>query len=136
MKEKMTLARPDLLDRGRQLETEGESGKAAALYQAFFEKHPEDTIVTKRLLIQYRKLKEYRKELRAIDAALAARKQVLAMRQKEWVLEHPKAAKASRALLRAVERPGKDQSGSTNPEIAALIKRKQGLLKKLRRHPI
>ena len=57
-------------------------------------------------------------------------------RQKEWVLEHPKAAKASRALLRAVERWGKDQPGGENAELAALIKRKQGLLKKTRRHPI
>ena len=128
----MTLARADLLVRGRQLEIGGETEKAAALYQTIFEKHPDDTAVMKRLLILYRRLKEYRKEMRVIDVALAARRQVIVARQKEWALEHPKAAKTGRALLRAVERWRKGQPGDESPEIAALTKRKQLLTKRIK----
>ena len=127
----MTLGRPDLLDLGRQLETEGDTEKAVALYQVFFEKHPDDITVMRRLLVLYRKLKEYRKEMRVVDAALAAQRQIIVARQKEWALGHPKAAKASKALLRTVERWGKGQLESESPGIEALVKRKQVLSKKL-----
>jgi len=128
----MTLALPDLLDRGLQLEIKGETEKAAAVYQVFFENHPENTAVMKRLLILYRRLKEYRKEMRVIDLALATRRQVIVARQKAWAIEHPKAAKVSRALLKAVERLAKNQPGGDSPEIAALTKRKQLLSKRIK----
>jgi tetratricopeptide (TPR) repeat protein len=62
----------ELLDRGRRYEGEGEHDRAIKIYTGIIKKKPLNEMAYNRLMILYRKLKEYDKEITIIEQAIAA----------------------------------------------------------------
>jgi uncharacterized protein YciI len=88
------------------LEKHGEIADAAQIYQKIFDRDRGNRPVIHRLLVIYRKLKEYRKELAVIDAATTAYQQHQKTVQEKWINDHPKAAGIGRSMLRQLEQAG------------------------------
>ena len=114
----------------RRLEQTGESERAAALYQKIVDSDPDNQPAVGRLLVIYRKLKEYRKELAVIDAVLAAFAQRDKDLQAKWIKAHPKAAGASRSMVRQLGGVRVSAFG-VDPVVGALQKRKAVVVKRL-----
>jgi uncharacterized protein YciI len=121
---KALRSRSELLAAARQQEQAGEKEAAAALYEKVLEQDPADRQAVSRLLTIYRKDKDYRKELRVIDAALEAYARQDKTVQTDWLKAHPKAAGAGRAILRKLGGPSASGFG-TNPTVNGLMKRKE-----------
>lgn len=61
------------IDDARQLEKEDRLPDAAEIYQKIVDRDPGNQAAVGRLLVIYRKLKEYKKEISVINGAIAAR---------------------------------------------------------------
>ena len=72
---KVTINIREMVAEGRRLEKAGELTDAAAAYQKVVDNDSSNPEAVGRLLIVYRKLKEYGRELAVINGALAAYKQ-------------------------------------------------------------
>ncbi|HEY4111302.1 YciI family protein [Puia sp.] len=121
---KAIKGRGQLLATGKQQEQAGQPEEAALTYQRIVEQDPADPDAVARLLVIYRKMKEYRKELQVIDGALeeyTARDKVA---QAGWLKEHPKAAGAGRAMLRKLGGTTASAFG-VDPAVARLVKRRE-----------
>jgi uncharacterized protein YciI len=90
----------------RRLEKESRLSDAAVIYQKIFDKDPTDQQVIGRLLVMYRKLKEYKKELAVLDDAIAAYQHRQKDIRNKWIQSHPKAASAGKSMLRQLEKDG------------------------------
>jgi uncharacterized protein YciI len=113
------------MDTARQMEKDGRLDDAATIYQKIFNSDPSGQQVIGRLLIIYRKLKDYRKELSVLDDAIAA----FRLRQKgvreKWIQSHPDAASAGRSMLRQLEKAGSVAVGlGEDPVVERWMKRK------------
>src|ERR1700733_6285845 len=113
------------MDAARGLEKEGRLSDAAVIYQKLFNKDQTSRPVLERLLVVYRKLKDYPKELSVLDEALAA----IGRRQKDvrekWIRSHPQAASASRSMFRQLEKGGDaDLSWGNDPMVGRWVKRR------------
>jgi uncharacterized protein YciI len=108
----------------RQLEKDSRLSDAAAMYQKLFDKDPTAQPVVERLLIIYRKLKEYKKELAVLNDAIAA----LQRRQKavgeKWIHSHPQAARAGKSMLRQLEKADSVIGLGADPLVGRWLKRK------------
>jgi tetratricopeptide (TPR) repeat protein len=62
----------EILDRGRELESKGELEEAAAAYEKAIKAYPLNEMAYNRLMIIYRKQKDYKKELSVIRAGIKA----------------------------------------------------------------
>jgi uncharacterized protein YciI len=113
----------EIFSDARRQEQAGQPEAAAALYQRVVDKDPGNQDAVRRLLILYRRSKDYRKELAVINAALSAIARRDKTMQQAWMTAHPEAAKAGRAILRSL---GGDQvtGYGTDPMVEQLLKRK------------
>jgi tetratricopeptide (TPR) repeat protein len=127
---KLTVSYSNLRKKGVELKAGGKLREAADTYQKMFDQDPKDLVTMRQLLILYRKLKEYRKELTVINAVLAAQESYVKERQGEWMTGHPRAAKAARSLLKSLEAKG--EKVHDDPQVAALKKRKEMVKKKMK----
>jgi tetratricopeptide (TPR) repeat protein len=64
------LSARELLERAKELEQENEPAQAAELYEKVIKSDPKNEFVYDRLMIIYRKEKEYKKELAIIKAGI------------------------------------------------------------------
>jgi uncharacterized protein YciI len=119
-----------LLSEARQLEEASRLTEAADLYQQLVDADASDQQAVTRLLTVYRRLKEPRKELAVIEAALDAYAQRNKTIQEKWLSAHPQAAKAGRAFLRSLGGSNVPALGS-NPVVGRLLKRKEVVEKKI-----
>lgn len=62
----------ELLEKAKELEASGDMEEAAQLYQTIIKKEPLNEFAYSRLMIIYRKAKEYKKELSVIKSGLKA----------------------------------------------------------------
>src|SRR5438132_128033 len=109
----------------RQLENGGRFSDAAAIYQKLFNRDPADQQAIARLLLIYRKLKDYRKELSVLNDAIAAYQRRQKAAREQWIQSHPKAASAGRSMLRQLEKGGNAVIGrGGNPMVERWLKRK------------
>ena len=92
----------DLIAKARQLEQEEKLEEAAPLYEKVVLQAPLNEGAINRLLIIYRKLKEYRKEMQLLNKAIKAGSSKMQEQQTAWSKKHPAAAKASKLLLRTL----------------------------------
>jgi uncharacterized protein YciI len=115
----------------QELEQEGRLEEAAAVYQQLVNADATDQKVVERLLVIYRRLKEYKKELAVIESALAAFAQRDKDSQQKWISEHPNAAKAGRAFLKTMGGSSVSAFG-TDPMVGRLMKRKELVEKRVR----
>lgn len=123
----------DLTALARQQEQEGNLEEAVALYEKVVAKDALNELAIQRLLILYRKLKQYRKEMQLLNASLKANAGRLQQQQTAWSKQHPKAARTSKQLLKTL---GSGRSKNAlpayeDPIIATWRKRKENLTKKL-----
>jgi uncharacterized protein YciI len=109
---------------GRQAEQAGQLPHAATAYQRVVDADPANKEAVGRLLLIYRKLKEYRKELAVIDAALNAVAQRDKIAQDKWSAAHPEVAKLGKAVLRSLGGQSATAYG-TDPLVERLMKRKE-----------
>lgn len=118
----------------REQEQQGNLAEAAALYEKIVAKDALNEQAVNRLLIMYRKLKQYRKEMQLLNAAIKANMGKVQQQQQAWSKKHPKAARASRSLLRSlVTKTRRDTAMSQYEEaiVSTWRKRKENLSKKL-----
>ena len=113
---------------GRRLEKAGELPDAAAAYQKVVDNDGSNQEAVGRLLVVYRKLKEYGKELAVVNGALAAYKQRDKALQEKWLKEHPNAAGAGKAIFRKLGGTGMSGGDSV---VDGLMKRKGFLERRL-----
>jgi tetratricopeptide (TPR) repeat protein len=130
---KSTTAYRDLREKGIALKAEGRLPEAAEVYQRMFNQDPKDLVTVRQLLILYRKLKEYRKELAVINAVMAAQDSYIREQRDKWLSKHPRAARTGRTLLKQLEAKG--EQVHDDPLMAALKKRKETVMKRLGRKP-
>jgi tetratricopeptide (TPR) repeat protein len=128
---KSTTAYRDLREKGIALKAEGRLPEAAGTYQRMFDQDPKDLVTVRQLLILYRKLKEYRKELAVINAVMAAQDNYIQEQRDKWLSKHPRAARTGRTLLKQLEAKG--EKVHDDPLMAALKKRKETVMKRLGR---
>jgi uncharacterized protein YciI len=123
-----------LLEEGRRLEKEGSPEQSAAAYQEVVDQDPVHVEAVGRLLVLYRRLKDYKKELAVIEAALAAHAQRDKVLQAKWLSQHPKAAKAGKDVLRSLG-GAKLSAFGADPEVPRLQKRKEFVERRLGKKP-
>lgn len=123
----------ELLQQARDLENRKKYKDAAIMYQKIFDRDHGDVLVAARLLIIYRKLKEYPKELAVIDAALANFRQREKTIQQKWIKDHPKAAGIGRSMLRQMEKGGDETfTLGADPKAGAWLKRRALIIPKIK----
>jgi uncharacterized protein YciI len=120
----------EMVAEGRRLEQAGDLPEAAAVYQKAVDHDGGDQEAVGRLLVVYRKLKEYGKELTVIKEALSALEQRDKALQDKWIQAHPKAAGVGRAMFRKLGGAGASTSGA-DPVVNGLLKRKAFVEKRL-----
>ena len=120
----------EMIAGGRRLEQAGELSEAAEVYQKVVDHDGGNQDAVGRLLVVYRKLKEYAKELTVIKGALSAFEQRDKALQEKWIRAHPKAAGAGRAMFRKLGGTGASTSGA-DAVVNGLLKRKVFVEKRL-----
>jgi uncharacterized protein YciI len=118
------------LAEARQFERTGELAEAAAIYQKIVDGDSGNQEAVSRLLVAYRKLKEYRKELAVINAALAVYARRDKDLQEKWIREHPRAAGAGKSILKQLGGTGGSALG-TDAAVSRLQKRKEFVNRRL-----
>ncbi len=124
----------DLIAQARELEGEGKFEEAATMYNKVVAEDPLNEMAIQRLLVLYRKLKEYRKEMQLLNASIKA----ITAKQEEqtgvWSKKHPAAAKASKALLRSLGgAKAKAAPAYEQAIISTWRKRKENLAKRMKK---
>ena len=111
----------------RQFEQEGEWDKAAKLYQRLLKTQPLNEKLYDRMMIIYRKTKNYQKEKQIINTAIRVYEKFY--KEKERTMVTKKVAAISKALLKSLQMT--DEKGRPAPQrepIKRWSKRKQWLL--------
>ncbi len=92
----------DLLEQAQQLEAESRLPEAAAHYSKAISADPLNTFAYNRLMIIFRKQKEYRKELTVINKAIKTYEDSLRQEQQAWLKNNRKMARLSKALAHSL----------------------------------
>jgi len=124
----------DKLEAARNLEREGQLEKAEKAYQDIVDKEPTVYAAYDRLLVIYRKQKNYRKEYSTVNAAIKAYKTNFLDSQKQWIRQHRVAARLSKSL--AVSLGVLDNKGlpvNDDPLLVKWKKRKAVIAKKIKK---
>jgi uncharacterized protein YciI len=119
-----------LFEEGRRREQAGHLEDAAAAYQQVVDADPANRDAVGRLLVVYRRLKEYARELAVVEAALGAVAEEDKTAQQKWIRSHPGAAKIGMSVLRRLGGESATAFG-TDPEVEKLLKRKAFLEKRI-----
>jgi len=109
---------------GRQFEEAGKWEDAAKAYQRVVDNDPGNQDAVARLLVVYRKMKDYSGELAVIDAAINAAAARDKATQREWISANPKAARLGKAVLRQLGGESVTAYG-TDPFVEKLMKRRR-----------
>ncbi|MDR6781952.1 tetratricopeptide (TPR) repeat protein [Pedobacter africanus] len=91
-----------LFMQGRKFEQEQLYAEAAKQYEKILKGNPVHVDANNRLMIVYRKLKQYRKESVLISKAIAAHEKEIEAKQQQWIKEHSKMAELSRPLAQSL----------------------------------
>lgn len=87
---------------GQSLEQEKSYAEAARQYEKILKSNPIHIDANNRLMIVYRKLKEYKKEFALIIKAISAHEKRIEENQRQWIKEHSKMATLSRPLAKSL----------------------------------
>ena len=118
----------------RQMEAEGNMDEAEKQYLQMIKTDPTNAEAYNRLLVIYRKQKEYRKELATVNKAIKAYEDNFLKEQKKWISEHKKAAKLSRVLAKGLGLiNNKGLPLRQDRQLASWHKRKANLQKKIKK---
>ncbi|WP_313514031.1 hypothetical protein [Sphingobacterium sp.] len=92
----------ELLREARSLELEGRTNDAIKGYGLVVSKDPLNAVAYNRLMILYRKLKDYRKELAIIKKAIGAYEKDIKKDQLTWKKAHNESARLSLSLAKSM----------------------------------
>lgn len=92
----------ELLREARSLELEGNTNDAIKGYGMVVSKDPLNAVAYNRLMILYRKLKDYRKELAIIKKAIGAYEKDIKKDQLTWKKAHNESARLSLSLAKSM----------------------------------
>ncbi|MGN7824007.1 tetratricopeptide repeat protein [Chitinophaga sp. 22536] len=121
-----------LIEKGLQLEKEGEPEKAIQLYLDVVKKDHLNAAAYNRLMVLYRKQKAPRKEIAIINEAIKAYEDNVKAEQSAWSKKNRKAASISRELVKALGLVDKKGAPVNQPaQIVTWKKRKENVSKKL-----
>jgi len=88
------------LARAKALEADGEVDEAIGIYQRLLKNDPLNETAIGRLLVLYRRQKDYKQELALLKAAISAYEAEQLAGQEAWRKKHQKAARISLSLAR------------------------------------
>ncbi len=115
---------------GRARERNGDYETAAETYKRIVRDYPDDRDAVKRLLMVYRKLKDFRNELLTIEAAIGTVALKDQSAQGKWLSANPQAAKLGKAMLKSLGGAQATAYG-TDPFVQELLKRKDLVERKI-----
>jgi tetratricopeptide (TPR) repeat protein len=122
----------ELIKQAREAETDGEIQDAASLYERAIRQDPLIELPYNRLMIIYRKQKEYEKELKVLDKALEVFISHYDKKLKPYT-GNTKLAQISKALLKSLSGSSKKTSYTSYPEpIPKWTVRRKNLEKKIK----
>jgi len=90
----------ELIRQAEELERDGELEKAAPLYEDALKQHPLEELPYTRLMIIYRKLKNYEAELKIINKGLKAFQDHYDEKEEKQLKKHPKLEQLSKAFMK------------------------------------
>jgi len=123
-----------LMEQAAEAEKNGDNDSAVELYQQAMKQSPSSEAPYQRLMILYRKAKEYKKELAVINNGIRSFKQQFQHKHKQSPLISTKAARVSKTLAKSLGLTDKKGNSIHTPEpILKWEKRKQLLLKKMKK---
>ena len=93
---------PYLLGKARQAEQSGELSEAADLYERITKQAPMEAVAYNRLMVYYRRQKNYKKELQVIRQAIAAYARHAQESHDAWLRRHKRAARLAKALVKSL----------------------------------
>ncbi|KAA2240283.1 hypothetical protein F0L74_29400 [Chitinophaga agrisoli] len=99
---KQRTSNKDLLEQAQQLEAEDRLPEAAGYYTKVITADPLNTHAYNRLMIIFRKQKEYRKELTVINKAIKTYEDSMRQEQQAWLKNNRKMARLSKALAHSL----------------------------------
>jgi tetratricopeptide (TPR) repeat protein len=121
----------EMMASARALERADDLSEAGKLYSKIVAAAPLHVAAYNRLMIVYRKQKEYRKELQLINQAIKAYEDGLAERQQAWTKSNRKAAKLSKTLASKLGLVDKKGTPVYEQDIERWRKRKQTVTKRV-----
>jgi hypothetical protein len=129
-----TRSATDLLKEARQAEENNDTAGAAKFYQQLIRKQPHLEEAYGRLMVIYRKQKDYEAELDVINKGIRAFEEFYKQRSEKVLGGHKGAQRLSSALARALGQSGKKGSELLYPQpIPKWLKRQEVVEKKLGR---
>jgi tetratricopeptide (TPR) repeat protein len=91
----------ELINQATELENDGELEKAASAYEDALKQHSLEELPYTRLMIIYRKLKDYQAELRIINKGLKAFQDHYDKKEEKQLEKHPGLEKLSKAFMKS-----------------------------------
>jgi len=88
--------------RAKEAAQQGDAEEAVKYYYRALKNDPADAIAYNRLMVYYRRRKEYRKELQVIQAAIASQQRHALEYQQSWVRRNKKTARTAKALAKSL----------------------------------
>lgn len=88
--------------RAREAEQAGETDTAEKLYKQALKNDPLDDLAWNRLMVTYRRRKDYKQEQQIIKAAIAAHVQHAQDDQAAWLKRNRKTARTAKALVKSL----------------------------------
>ena len=129
-----TMPDREHLARAKSLESEGEIDEAMEVYQQVLRNDPLNETAIGRLLVLYRRQKEYKKELALLKAAIGAYEAGQLAAQEAWRKKHQKAARISLSLARKLGGGGAKKGAAIYDDrlVTTWRKRKAAVMKRLK----
>lgn len=126
-----------LFTEARELERQGETDKALALYKRVVSYDPLAEAAWQRLMILHRKMKDYAGELKIINLALKTFEDHARQEQKQWLQENRKVARVAKSLAQSLG--FMDKKGvmiDDNPVLEKWRQRKEWVTARLKKRKI
>jgi hypothetical protein len=131
---KDALSFAELIATARQIETEGNLSEAETIYLQIIKSDLLNAEAYNRLLVIYRKQKEYRKELAMVSKAIKAHEDSFWLAQKKWISVNKTAARISRLLAKKLGLINKKGLPlRQNQQLTNWYKRRSNLLRRLKK---
>lgn len=88
--------------RAKQAEQAGEPEEAVKLYNQALKNDPTDDLAYNRLMVYYRRKKDYKKELSIIQSAIASHLRHAQETGQQWLKKNKKTARTAKALVKSL----------------------------------
>lgn len=123
-----------LLSKAQATEEEGAGAAAAKLYHQVVKQDPVEARAYNRLMVYYRRQKNYRKEQEVIRQAIAGYQRHAEESQQNWLRTHQRTARLAKALVKSLGLVNRKGLASwESRQVAAWRKRLQVVKKRLQR---